>query len=183
MTPMDERGTLPDMSGSMREFLDGARAALTERTELGCQATVVRAVLAEGTTVDVTAGQHRLRADEPELAGGQDTGPNPDQLALASLAPCTAIIFRYWSELLEIPIDDVRVEVQGEGEAQRILGLVADGESAPDVEMTVTVRGPASDADYALLHVEVEEHCPVLSLFPTAKPVVAQLAVAESGGA
>ena len=38
-----------------------------------------------GFAQDIVVGRHRLTADEPEAAGGTDTGPSPYDLLLAAL--------------------------------------------------------------------------------------------------
>jgi len=38
-----------------------------------------------GFAQEIVAGRHRLTADEPEAAGGTDTGPSPYDLLLAAL--------------------------------------------------------------------------------------------------
>jgi uncharacterized OsmC-like protein len=40
---------------------------------------------ADGFTQEITAGRHRLTADEPAASGGTDRGPNPYDLLLAAL--------------------------------------------------------------------------------------------------
>lgn len=40
---------------------------------------------AEGFAQEITAGRHRLIADEPVSAGGTDRGPGPYDLLLAAL--------------------------------------------------------------------------------------------------
>jgi uncharacterized OsmC-like protein len=40
---------------------------------------------AQGFVQEITAGRHRLIADEPVAAGGTDRGPGPYDLVLAAL--------------------------------------------------------------------------------------------------
>ncbi|MFD1935707.1 MULTISPECIES: OsmC family protein [Nonomuraea] len=44
-----------------------------------------------GYRVTVTAGGFRLPVDEPESAGGTDTGPQPTDYLLAAIASCFAL--------------------------------------------------------------------------------------------
>jgi uncharacterized OsmC-like protein len=48
-------------------------------------ATVIVRGQASGFAQEITAGPHRLTADEPTTAGGTETGPNPYEFLLAAL--------------------------------------------------------------------------------------------------
>jgi putative redox protein len=52
----------------------------------------------EKFTHDLKVREHRMTADEPEDAGGDDLGPNPQELLAASLASCTAITMELYAE-------------------------------------------------------------------------------------
>ena len=47
---------------------------------------------------DVKIREHHLTSDEPEDIGGEDLGPNPQELLAASLAACTAITVEMYAE-------------------------------------------------------------------------------------
>ena len=49
----------------------------------------ITANLNSGTVVKISNGRHEWTADEPVAAGGTDTGPDPYELLLGSLAACT----------------------------------------------------------------------------------------------
>jgi uncharacterized OsmC-like protein len=53
--------------------------------------TYVTAEWTSGLQVDLSNGRHEWRSDEPPQAKGTDTGPNPYELLLGSLAACTCI--------------------------------------------------------------------------------------------
>ena len=50
-------------------------------------------VWGEGGTFaqQIAAGRHRLKGDEPDSAGGTDTGPSPYDFLLAALGSCTSM--------------------------------------------------------------------------------------------
>jgi putative redox protein len=51
----------------------------------------ITATLTTGTVVNISNGRHEWIGDEPLAAGGTDTGPNPYELLLGSLAACTCV--------------------------------------------------------------------------------------------
>ena len=67
---------------------------------------------------DLQVRDHRLKSDEAQGAGGEDKGPNPQELLAASLASCSAITMEMYAERKGWDIGDVVVEV-GYEPAQR----------------------------------------------------------------
>lgn len=55
---------------------------------------------------------HRLTVDERMEAGGEDAGPDPQELLAASLASCTAITMEMYAVRKGWEIGEVEVEVQ-----------------------------------------------------------------------
>jgi putative redox protein len=56
--------------------------------------------------------EHQLTVDEGLDAGGEDAGPDPQELLAASLASCTAITMEMYAERKGWEIGEVEVEVQ-----------------------------------------------------------------------
>jgi uncharacterized OsmC-like protein/fermentation-respiration switch protein FrsA (DUF1100 family) len=57
----------------------------------------------------VTIGPHRLLADEPVAAGGEDTGPGPYDYLLAGLGACTSMTMRLYADRKSLPLERVTV--------------------------------------------------------------------------
>jgi uncharacterized OsmC-like protein len=138
----------------------------------------VGGLLVGPTEVDLHARTHALKVDEPALLGGDDTAANPVEYALASLASCQAITYRFWAQKLGIRLDGLEVTAEGDLDLQGFFGL--DRESRPGftaVRLDVTPIGPEPAERYRELADAVDEHCPVLDLFANPTPVERRLAI------
>ncbi len=60
----------------------------------------------------VSVGPHRLLADEPVSAGGEDTGPGPYDFLLAGLGACTSMTMRLYADRKALPLDRVTVTLK-----------------------------------------------------------------------
>jgi putative redox protein len=65
-------------------------------------------------TNEVVIGSHRLRADEPTDAGGDDTGPSPYGYLAAALGACTSMTLRMYADRKQWPLEQVSVTVAHE---------------------------------------------------------------------
>ncbi len=77
-----------------------------------------------GLKATVTAGRFTFTVDEPESAGGTDTGPMPTDYLLGALASCYALAIG-WSARkrgVELP-DDLEVSAQGTYEGPRYAAI------------------------------------------------------------
>lgn len=60
----------------------------------------------------VTVRDHSLSIDEPREAGGDDEGPEPQELLAASLASCTAVTMEMYAQRKGWDVGDVEVECE-----------------------------------------------------------------------
>ena len=67
----------------------------------------ITARLTSGMVVKLSNGRHEWAADEPLDAGGTDTGPNPYELLLGSLAACTCVTLAWYCRHKNIVLESV----------------------------------------------------------------------------
>ncbi|MGH9002052.1 MAG: OsmC family protein [Acidimicrobiia bacterium] len=66
---------------------------------------------------------HELVADEPESAGGDDTGPQPSEFLLAALASCFTLAIYHVARKRDIKLDDLSVTATGTYEGPKFARL------------------------------------------------------------
>lgn len=162
------RGIIDATAGAVAE--DAGRAAVLFRTTGSG---------ADGVLSEIDVRQHALTVDEPPTLGGADSAANPVEFALAALLSCQVVTYRFWAAKLQIPLDDVDVQVEGDLDVRGFFGF--DDAVRPgfgEVRLAVELRGPASAEDYARLKDAVDAHCPVLDLFSNRTPVTTTLTTA-----
>ena len=67
----------------------------------------ITAKLTSGMVVKLSNGRHEWAADEPLDSGGTDTGPNPYELLLGSLAACTCVTLAWYCRHKKIALESV----------------------------------------------------------------------------
>jgi putative redox protein len=116
--------------------------------------------------VEAANGRHVFIADEPVSAGGEDLGPNPDELLISALGACVAITMRMYANYKQWPLEDISVRltlenvVPSEPEFTAEEVAAANGAKMPLIHSSVTVKGDLTAEQLARLE-EIAGRCPV----------------------
>lgn len=109
----------------------------------------------------VTAGSHKLTADEPGSAGGDDAGLNPYELLLASLGACTSMTLRMYAESKNLPLKKVSVTLQHEKiHAEDCTACETKEGKVDRILRIIKLEGPLNDDQRKKL-LEIADKCPV----------------------
>lgn len=115
----------------------------------------------EGFAHDVEIeGGHAIRVDEPEIAGGTDTGPAPTRLVAAGLAACIAITMEMYAERKGWELGAVEVETD----------ITYDGYVPTAFDVTLRLPAELSDEQRQRL-LQIAAKCPVHRVLSGAAPV------------
>lgn len=116
---------------------------------------------AAGFEQEILAGRHRLQADEPESAGGTDTGPSPYDLLLAALGACTSMTIGMYARRKEWPLEEITVNLQHSKIHAADCAECETREGILDrIERDIHLSGPLTDEQRSRL-LEIANKCPV----------------------
>lgn len=123
--------------------------------------SVVVTISQSGYAMSINARGHALRADEPESAGGTDTGPTPYELLLASLGACVAATLRMYADRKGWPLAGVAVSLD-EDRIRAEDCSDCESESGPVLRITkrVELHGELDEEQRSRL-MEIADRCPV----------------------
>lgn len=122
-------------------------------------AVIVRSL--KNYQVEILSGQHSFIADEPAEIG-DDAGPDPYVLLLASLGACTVITLHMYARRKQWPLERVEVSLSTYRiHARDCEDCISNGDSHVDIiESQLKIFGPL-DGDQRARLAEISERCPV----------------------
>jgi putative redox protein len=96
----------------------------------------------------VRARDFEIRADEPTSVGGDDTGPQPTELFLASLASCFALAVAWAARKQGAHLEDLAVRAVGRYQGPKFAELRVEVSSSHDRAELETIVQRAKGACY-----------------------------------
>ena len=110
---------------------------------------------------EITAGKHRLIADEPVSAGGGDAGPDPYDYLLASLGICTSMTIGFYARRKQIPLKNITVSLWHSRIHAKDCHDCETTEGVVDrIDVEVNLIGALSAEQHAAL-MDIAAKCPV----------------------
>jgi putative redox protein len=109
----------------------------------------------------VMVGPHRLVADEPIKAGGEDTGPGPYDFLLTALGACTSMTMRLYADRKALPLDRVTVTLKHSKIYAKDCEECETRDGMLDqIDRVIGMEG-ALDTDQRKRLLEIADKCPV----------------------
>jgi uncharacterized OsmC-like protein/pimeloyl-ACP methyl ester carboxylesterase len=124
----------------------------------------------------ITTGPHRLTADEPVAAGGEDTGPGPYDFLLASLGACTSMTMRMYADRKSLPLERVTVTLKHQKiHAEDCAECETKAGMLDQIDRVIAMEG-ALDAEQRKKLMEIADKCPVHRTLTSEIRIVTQAA-------
>merc|ERR1711991_1078548 len=112
-------------------------------------------------------GNHKLirdfefTIDEPTQFLGVNCAPNPAEYMLGGLAGCMAVTFMAGATAMDIKIDKLQLEIDGELDLKGFLGINESSDSGfPELKFIFNVKGNGTQEQYNALLERVSKHSP-----------------------
>ena len=115
---------------------------------MGDKNLTVEATWEGGYRCTVASRQFRIRIDEPESAGGGDTGPQPSEVFLASLAGCFTLALFHAAKKRDIVLPDITVRATGTYQGPGFGRIAVEVKSGADRDVIESLIEPAKRVCY-----------------------------------
>jgi len=139
----------------------GRDAAKADSADTGHGEVVVDETGEGRFTQRIVTGRHRLIADEPQSAGGDDRGPGPYDYLLIALGACTSMTIRMYADHKKWPLEHISVRLRHKKIHAEDCAECETREGRIDwIDRDITLAGPLDQAQIQRL-LEIADRCPV----------------------
>ena len=134
----------------------------------------------DGFTCEFTEGDWTFTADMSEKSGGNNQGPTPGTFGRAAFGSCLAISYIMYASLMDVPIENLEVDVQVDYDARGIYGFEDVRPGYTEVRYTVKVDSPATEEELIAVMDKAEKHSSYLDVFSNTTPVKRQVEILKT---
>jgi len=132
----------------------------------------VNAVGGEGFRIDVAARTFNMIVDQPPAMGGVNSGPNPLEYALASLASCMVTVGKIIAKQERFELRGMSAKVDGDVEVDVLMGKNKELRAGfLEVRMELVIDADLTTEEKHAFVEKIEARCPISDMIANATPV------------
>lgn len=135
----------------------------------------------QGTSINATLYQGKSRqfnflVDEPPALQGNDLAANPVEYLLAGYAGCLNVVFNLVAKELEIAISGLKINIDGDLDAAKFLGLSNEGRAGfQSLNVYIEFSSNTSQKQIDKLVDAVKQRCPINDNLSNNTPIFYQV--------
>ena len=156
---------------SFKETYDAIKADITKGEK---NFNVECTMLKEGMQTEIKMGAkpHIVIIDAPLGLDGTDMGPSPLLAILGSIGACIIAVTKFWSKIMNIQVDEMKVFSRGHLNLGALFGINDDMLPGYDkLEPIIRIKSPEPEERINEMMEKVLTHCPVITNFNGATPL------------
>jgi uncharacterized OsmC-like protein len=137
-------------------------------------------MLKEGMQTEIKMDQKPFVwiCDAPPGLDGTNEGPSPLLAILASVGACIIAVTKFWSKIMDVPIEEMKVFSRGHINLGAIFGI--DDNLLPGydkLEPIIRIKSSAPKEKVEELMQKVLSHCPIITNMKGASPITPQIQI------
>ena len=121
--------------------------ALKRQPGLGEKTGKVTINLKDGLCCEVESGPWKFKSDMSEKTGGTASAPSPGIYEAGALGSCIAIMAKMWAAKLDVPINEIKIEVEFDTDMSMLFGVNGAPSHWKAIRYQVNVESDAPEAD------------------------------------
>ena len=120
----------------------------------------------------------KLLIDAPGGLDGTNQGPSPLLVILSSIGACIIAVTKFWAKIMDINIQEMKVFSRGHLNLGALFGIDDSKLAGYDkLEPVIRIKADAPEEKVKELIEKVKTHCPVITNFGGASPIVPKLQI------
>ncbi len=146
--------------------------ALELKPGIGLGTGISTARITNKLSCQIKEAEWELSTAMPTQLGGTGKAPTPGVLGRAALGSCLATGYMIWAAKLEIPIDEMEVEIQADWDDGGTFGTADVHAGYTEVRYCVRVKSDAPESDIMKVIEAGDQHSPYLDVFSRAQTCI-----------
>ena len=166
----------------IRTAFERSAKAVSLRPAVGQGTATTTVRVREGLHCDIEDGPWKLEADLGDSLGGESAAPDPGVFGRSALGACLAQAYALWAATLDVPLDEIEVQVHSDYDSRGMLGIDGPSPGWTGLRYTVSVASSAPEADVRRVLDAADAHSPLLDDFSKSFEIGREVSIRATGG-